>query len=122
MHSPPVAGGGQCGDGLKLRWQRALNDVKGRQDGRIALQVERQETEGARCATDVLQRSVPQRASFSQQSAGVFGVGERIEPIMKRQQTSMHAQNRNQLLVDIVQALCLSTDHVELPKDNGIRS
>jgi hypothetical protein len=33
----------------------------------------------------------------------------------------MHAQNRNQLLVDIVQAPCLSTDYVELPKDNGIR-
>ena len=41
VHSPPVAGGGQCGDALELRWQRALNDVKSRQDGRISLEVER---------------------------------------------------------------------------------
>src|ERR1700738_1410105 len=35
-HSPPVAGCCECGDSLKLRWQRALNDAKGRQDGRIS--------------------------------------------------------------------------------------
>jgi hypothetical protein len=33
----------------------------------------------------------------------------------------MDAQNRNQLLVDIVQAPGLNTDRVELPKDDGIR-
>ena len=79
------------------------------------------ETERARCAADVLQDRGPKGSGFCHQSTGVFGVGERIQPIVKRQQTGLHAQHRNQLLVDIVQASCLSTDDVELPEDNGVR-
>jgi hypothetical protein len=50
-----------------------------------------------------------------------LGIGEIFQPIVKRQQTGMDAQDSNQFLVDTIQALRLSPDQVELPKDNGIR-
>src|SRR2546425_12805040 len=102
--------------------ERALNDVQGRKDGRISLELERQEIEGARCATDVLKDCGPKGSSFCHQSTGVFGVGECMEPIVKLEQTGVHPRYGNQLLVDIVQASCLRTCDLELPQDHGIRS
>jgi hypothetical protein len=58
--------------------------VKGRQDGRISLEVERPGTEGARRATDLFQGRGTKGSSFYHQSIGVFGVGERVQPITKR--------------------------------------
>jgi hypothetical protein len=84
VHCPPVAGGGQCGDGFNLRRQRPLNGLKGRQDRGISLEVERQETKVARCATDVLQDRGAERSGFCHESSGVFGVGEVIQPVVKR--------------------------------------
>ena len=78
MYSPPVAGCSECGDGVKLRGQRVLNDVKGRQDGRILREVERLATERVDCPTDVLQNRGTKWSSFDQQSIGIFGVGEPI--------------------------------------------
>jgi hypothetical protein len=90
-HRPPVAGGGQCGDGLKLRWQRALNRMEGRQDSGISLEDERREAEGAHCATGVLQDRGAKRSGFYHESTGVLGVGELFQPIVKRRQTGMNA-------------------------------
>src|ERR1700733_1443555 len=43
----PVARGGQAGDSVKLRLQRALNDFKGGQDAGILLRIGRQEAKRA---------------------------------------------------------------------------
>ena len=50
VHSPPVTKRRQRGDAFELRMERALNDVQGRQDGRVSLELERQQIEGAGCA------------------------------------------------------------------------
>src|ERR1700694_4934598 len=55
VHRPPVARCSERSDGLKLRGQRALDNLKGGQDGRIAPGVERWVTKGGRRPTDVLQ-------------------------------------------------------------------
>src|SRR6266436_8337817 len=81
--------GGQCGDGLKLPWQRALNGMEGRQDGGISLQVERQQAEGAHCSTGVLQDRGAKGSAFRHESTGVLGVGEILQPVVKRQETGM---------------------------------
>jgi len=95
--------------------------MKGRQNGGIALQLERQAAKDAHCSIGVLQHSDAKGSTFRHESTGVLGVGEIFQPIVKGHQTGMDAQDRNQFLIDTIQALRLSADQVELPKDNGIR-
>jgi hypothetical protein len=65
--------------------------VKGRQDGRISPGLERGETEGAYCATGVLQDRSVKGSAFCDEPTDVLGVGELFQPIVKRQQTGVDA-------------------------------
>src|ERR1700752_3852918 len=105
-----------------MRWQRALNVLKSRQDGRISVGVKRPETEDARCATDFLHDRGTKWTRFCNQSTGILIVGEFVEPIMKRRHTTVDTQYPREPRVDIVQVSCLVTDHAELPKNHSIRN
>jgi hypothetical protein len=65
--------------------------MEGRQDGGISLQVERQEAKGAHCSTGVFQDRSAKGFTFCHESTDVLGVREFFQPIVKGQQTGMHA-------------------------------
>jgi hypothetical protein len=57
---------------------------------------------------------------FTHRQGTAVGMRQGVQPLVKRHEIDMRLQDRDELLIDRAQALCLRPRPIELPEQDGV--